>query len=167
MTWNEFFMRQVYLYASKSKDASTKIGAVLVRNNTVISGGYNGICRDVREDFSERHVRPLKYSFYEHAERNSFYNAARMGICTEGSILYTNGLPCLDCARGVIQSGIYRVVIHKQWNDIWLALTKTNPKWMGYDSYTKEMFQEARIIWEEFDMRLGIETRISELTCSV
>jgi dCMP deaminase len=50
----------------------------------------------------------------EHAERNAIYNANRTGVPLLGSRLYVNWVPCTDCARAIIQSGIREVIIHKQ-----------------------------------------------------
>jgi dCMP deaminase len=115
MTWDEFFMNIAGVYATKSKDPSTKVGAVIVGpDREQRAGGFNGFCRGVVDDpkrFPERHARPEKYSWFEHAERNAIYNAARVGTPTKGCTLYIKGgPPCADCARGVIQSGIIEVV---------------------------------------------------------
>ena len=54
----------------------------------------------------ERQERPEKYYWFEHAERNSIYNAARIGVSTKGSKMYmTCGVPCADCARAIINAG--------------------------------------------------------------
>lgn len=163
MNWNEFFMRHAYLYAQKSKDESTQIGAVLVNkiSKAVISGGYNGICRGVKDDIEARLQRPEKYFWFEHAERNAIYNAARTGVSTVDSHLYTNGIPCLDCARGVIQAGITKVFVHAQWDCLWEENQKNNLQWLGRITRTSEMFEEAGVEWESLDLDLGISLLIS------
>src|SRR5438045_6573381 len=104
-SWDEYFMRHVYLVASKSKDTRTKIGAVIVRDKRIISEGYNGICQGVYDHIESRYVKPKKYFFFEHGERNAVYGCARHGIATLGAKIYTQGIPCADCARAVIQAG--------------------------------------------------------------
>ena len=102
------------LVAEKSKDPSTKVGAVIVgKNNEVVSTGFNGFPRGFKDkDVPERYERPLKYDLTEHAERNAIYNAARIGSRLDECKIYVNSLPpCTDCARGIIQSGIKEVVI--------------------------------------------------------
>lgn len=119
-SWDVMFMRHVYEIASKSKDTRTKIGAVLVKEKRIILSGYNGIIEGVEDNVSkvpERYERPEKYFWQEHAERNVCYFAARKGIATEGATLYTQGVPCCDCIRGILQSGIVEIVVHKQWQD--------------------------------------------------
>lgn len=94
-----------------SKDRSTKVGCVIVGNaNQVLALGYNGFPRGCDDNAPERHDRPLKYKWTEHAERNAIYNAARTGTNLTGAVLYVPWFPCVDCARGIAQSGISHVV---------------------------------------------------------
>jgi len=141
--WNEWFMQGVYWVASKSKDPKTKIGALIVKDKRIISTGYNGIPIGVDDDNEVRHQRPEKYKWYEHGERNAIYAAAKYGIDTNGATLYTNALPCADCARGIIQSGIKNVYIHRQFND--LCDKANREQWKGHDNVTFTMFNEADI----------------------
>jgi dCMP deaminase len=111
MDWDSYFTSMANLVASKSKDRSTKVGCVIVGpTNEVRSTGYNGFCRGIDDWVEARHSRPEKYLWAEHAERNAIYNAARNGIRLEDCTLYSTVFPCSDCARGIIQSGIKRVV---------------------------------------------------------
>lgn len=146
VSWDSFFMSMAYLAAMKSEDKSSKIGAVLVGNsNEIISIGYNGFPRKVNESESERHERPLKYSFYEHGERNSLYNAARIGVSTLGARCYTNGTPCVDCARGLIQAGLKEVIVDSRWEENPFA-GNNRQKWLESAIYSKEMFKESGVI---------------------
>jgi dCMP deaminase len=154
-TWDEFFMRHTYLVATKSKDLKTKIGAVLVRDQHVISEGYNGICRKVVDTVPTRLERPEKYLWFEHAERNSVFTCARHGISTLGSVMFTQGIPCSDCARAVIQAGVVEVVVHQQWED--RSGLKENPKWTQSCATSVEMFNEAGVKLRYFDMELGTQ----------
>ena len=72
--------------------------------------GFNGFPRGVDDTVEERHERPAKYVWTEHAERNAIYNAARSGTSLDGCTLYVNLHPCADCARAIIQTGITLVV---------------------------------------------------------
>lgn len=114
--WDDYFLQMAEFVAQKSKDDSTQVGCVITNESqAVVSTGYNGFPRGVREDVDLRHARPEKYFWNEHAERNALYNAARMGSRTEGCTAYLAGIPripvCVDCARGLIQAGISRVVV--------------------------------------------------------
>lgn len=163
--WDEFFMRHVYLAGSKSKDKSTQIGAILVRDGIVISEGYNGICRNVDDSIVERSDRPEKYHWYEHGERNAVYNCAKIGTSSNKTIMYTNDTPCTDCGRAVIQAGIKEVVLHKQWGDVWRKLK--GDKWKGQDERSLTMFNEAGVKVRWFDSVLGLQCLISEKVCEV
>jgi dCMP deaminase len=66
----------------------------------------------------ERHNRPEKYLWTEHAERNAIYNAVRRGVPLLGSTIYTTLFPCCECARAIVQSGIaYVVSVEPDWTD--------------------------------------------------
>ena len=116
MTWIDYFLSIAEAVRQKSKDPNTKVGAVIVGpDRQVLSTGFNGFPRQVREDIPSRWEKPTKYSYVEHAERNAIYNAARHGVALKGCTLYMVGfgppnVPCTGCARGVIQAGIIKVV---------------------------------------------------------
>lgn len=158
-SWDEYFLKHVYLAASKSKDSSTQIGAVLIKDNAVVSEGYNGICRGVKEcpvNNSERLQRPEKYFWFEHGERNAIYNAARRGIATEGCLMFTQGIPCADCARGVIQAGIKEIYVHRQWAE--QSQKKDRIKWVESCARSMDMFNESGVKVFEIDLALGVKT---------
>jgi dCMP deaminase len=141
-TWDEYFMEMAALVATKSKDPNTQHGAVIVGpNNEVRSTGFNGFPRGVIDN-ARYNVRPLKYFYVEHAERNAIYNAARHGTALEGCTMYVTGCPCHDCARGIIQSGIKRVVMAK-------GSAEFNERWKESMEHTMVMFDEADIDVEE------------------
>jgi dCMP deaminase len=105
--------------ASWSIDESRKIGAVIVDDrNDVISMGWNGPPRGIDDTQERIHIRPEKYKWYEHAERNALYNAAANGRKLVGCKIYQNMYPCADCARGIVQSGIVKVItVEPNWDD--------------------------------------------------
>jgi dCMP deaminase len=107
-SWDQHFLDMAALAATRSKDRSTRVGAVIVDlNRNVRATGYNGFPRLVNDDIDARHERPIKYRFTEHAERNAIYSAARAGVSTDRCTMYCTHAPCTDCARAVIQAGIY------------------------------------------------------------
>ena len=140
MEWDDFFFELSYTVAKKSKDPSTRVGAVIVGSgNEILSVGYNGFPRGVEDTHYRLANRETKYKLIEHAERNAIYNAARIGVSLLGSTLYVAWKPCHECARAIIQSGISTVVIGdcmeeslvERWADSW--------------EYTDLMFREAGI----------------------
>ena len=114
MTWDEYFLSIAKVVALKSKDQSNKIGAVIVGpGHEIRSTGYNGFPRGMDDDDPMKQERPLKYKYFEHAERNAIYNAARFGAVTEGCTMYCLWPPCSDCARAIIQAGITKLIVGK------------------------------------------------------
>jgi len=95
-----------------SKDDSTKVGCLFIAPKTyeILTLGYNGMPRGVDESKKHRWIRPQKYDYFEHAERNAIFNAARTGTSLLDSICIVTLFPCCDCARGIIQSGAKMVV---------------------------------------------------------
>jgi len=113
MTWDTYFISMLYLVAMKSKDEKTQNSSIIVGpDNEIRSTGYNSFPRGINDNIPERQERPEKYFWFEHGERNSIYNAARVGIPLKGCRLYVTGIPCMDCARGIIQAGITEVIFH-------------------------------------------------------
>lgn len=111
MNWDDYFMGMAGFVATKSKDRSTKVGCVIVGpDNEVRTTGYNNFPRGVNDDAPERHERPEKYFWTEHAERNAIYAAARVGTPLKGCRAYLPWFPCMDCARALVQSGIAEVI---------------------------------------------------------
>ena len=112
MNWKEYFRGIAQQVKLKSKDKYTQIGAVVVGiDNQIVSTGYNSFPRGINDMLDERQERPEKYYWFEHAERNSLYNAALIGVSTKGCTMYlTCGIPCADCARGIINSGIKKIL---------------------------------------------------------
>ncbi len=154
-SWDELFMRMVYLVSSKSKDNRTKIGAVLVRDRRMVSAGFNGFPEGVDDDVEERYERPLKYEYVVHAEHNAVLQCAFSTQSSEGTILYTNGVPCGGCAKAVLQGKIQEVVVHVQWQEH----EKTGmTHWQNTCSVSSTMFAEKGIRIRPFDQKLGVKT---------
>ena len=113
-SWKKWHLGLAHWVSGKSKDRSTKVGAVIVDDeNTIISTGFNSFPRGVNDDIDERHVRPTKYLYTEHAERNAIYNAARQILKGKTLVLQYAPCPCHDCTRAVIQSGIKKIIVPK------------------------------------------------------
>lgn len=142
--WNYRFLALAEMIASWSKDPSTKTGAVVVGPDKEIRAtGYNGLVRGVADDIPERMVRPTKYDFFEHAERNAVYNACLTGTSLRGCTIFCTLTPCTDCARAIIQAGIKEVITYEyQIND-------NDPKntWRDKLNYSAEMFKEAGVTY--------------------
>lgn len=137
-------MRIASAVSFMSKDTSTKVGCVIVgKTGEPLSWGFNGFPRKVNDDVKERYIRPLKYKWTEHSERNAIYNAARTGTSLVGGKIYiTSLIPCVDCSRAIIQSGIKEVFVEKK------AFDKSNTRskaWLEDWPICVRMFKEAGV----------------------
>ena len=118
MKWDDYFLNIAKAVSLKSKDESSKIGAIIVGpDHEIRSTGYNGFPRGFDDSDPVKQERPLKYKYFEHAERNAIFNAARYGASTKGCTLYCEWPPCTDCARAIIQAGIVRIRLSKAVSD--------------------------------------------------
>ncbi len=147
-----FFMKAVYLSAELSKDPRTKIGAVLVKDNNIISTGYNNFPRGVFDTEEDYLNREIKYSKIVHGEANAILNAARAGASTLGSTLYTQGIPCAECAKAIIQCGCHSVIFHIQWPNL-----VHSEKWVKSTALSKQMLREANIELHALNKKLDIK----------
>jgi dCMP deaminase len=147
MNWKEYFRGIAHQVKLKSKDRYTQIGAVVVgSDNQIVSTGYNSFPRGIDDNIDERQERPEKYYWFEHAERNSLYNAALIGVSTKGCTMYlTCGIPCSDCARGIINSGISKIVCERVGGAV-------GNLWDEHAKRSIEMFNEAGVKIEYYEM---------------
>lgn len=136
---------RAYVAADCSPDASTQNGALIVDSeNKIIACGCNRFPDKVTSKES-RWERPIKYKFVEHAERNAIYFAARNGISLRNKTMVCPWAACSDCARAIIQSGIKKLVTHKQAHD------RSPPRWMDEIEIAFTMFNEADVDVVMFD----------------
>lgn len=132
-----------------SKDPSRQIGGMPVgaiavsEKGQVLSQGYNGFPRNIKDTFERPHDKEQKYKYVVHAEMNVIYNATYTGVSLDGATLYVVGLPvCSECAKGIIQTGIKHIIMSIEED------YKVTDRWMQSFEITKEMFDEAGITWE-------------------
>ena len=111
LKWELRWFQLVDLVASWSSDPSTKVGAVIIPENSDIPIiGWNGFPRGVA-DTPERYAdRDIKYMLVAHAESNAIINAARNGVNLKGSTIYISHPPCNECSKLIVQSGIKKVI---------------------------------------------------------
>lgn len=109
--WHERFIKLAHEVAEWSKDPSTKVGCVLVKNKRVISTGYNGFPKNISDSFDRLMDREQKYEITVHAEINAITTAALHGVSTEGSTAYVTFNPCSRCASVLINAGIDSVYV--------------------------------------------------------
>ncbi len=107
------YARMAQIWAENSYCVRRKVGALVVKNNMIISDGYNGtptgfenICED-ENNVSKPYVL--------HAEANAITKLARSSNSSDGATLYVTASPCIECAKLIIQSGIKRVIYTEQY----------------------------------------------------
>jgi dCMP deaminase len=139
--WDNRYLSLAEAVSSWSKDPSRKIGAVAVgAKGQVLAQGYNGFPRGIEDTDARYLIRERKYELVVHAEMNVIYNATYNGVSLDGATLYVTGLPvCSECAKGIIQVGIKRVVMREM---------EIPPTWEASWRKTKEMFDETGIRFE-------------------
>lgn len=110
ITWDQFFMAQCHLLALRSTCTRLAVGAVIVRDNRVIAGGYNGSisggdhCIDQGCYVVDNHcVRTI------HAEMNALLQCAKYGTPAKEAAVYVTHFPCLPCTKSIIQAGITHI----------------------------------------------------------
>ncbi|MEK9574701.1 MAG: dCMP deaminase family protein [Gammaproteobacteria bacterium] len=136
--WDKRYLALAKEVASWSKDPSTQVGAVTVGNKKeVLSQGFNGFPRGIIDSEDRYNNRETKYKYVVHAEMNAIYNATYSGVSLDGAVLYVYGLPiCSECAKGIIQVGIKKVIIEK---------SKELDNWNESVALSQEMFDEAGV----------------------
>ena len=139
--WDARWLEVASMVSTWSKDPSTQIGAIAVKDKRLVSTGYNGFPRGI-EDLDDRwNNREEKYKYVVHAEMNCIYNANYHNQSLKGSTMYIVGLPvCHECAKGIIQAGVVRVVAE---------FLDAPLKWAKSTEITTKMFKEAGVIYDK------------------
>jgi len=144
--WHHRYLELASTVASWSKDPSRKIGAIAVKDQQILSVGYNGFPRGIDDDPVRLNNRIEKYKFVVHAEKNLIYNATHNGVSLAGSTVYVSGLPvCSECAKGLIQVGVKTVVMED--------VDNIRDNWAESWELTKSLFDEARIEYKILEVK--------------
>lgn len=123
--WDEYFMRIAEVVASRSNCSRRQVAAVIVKDQRIISTGYNGTPRGVKNCFEGGCPRAQSNStsgndlgngICNHAEENAIVQAAYHGISVKDSTLYCTLSPCLLCAKMIINAGISEVVYETEYS---------------------------------------------------
>lgn len=136
ITKEEFYIDLIQYEALLSPDPSTKIGALIVRDDNILGSGHNDFPKGV-EVTPERLERPHKYFYFEHAERMAIANANENETDLRGSEMYVSSYPCADCARSLITAGITK--LHCYEPDF------SHPQWGSHWKAAQEMLSEAEV----------------------
>lgn len=106
------YLRMATIWAENSYCKRRKVGALLVKEQMIISDGYNGTPAGF-ENVCEDEDTGLTKPYVLHAEANAITKVARSSNSSQGATLYVTASPCLECAKLIIQAGIRRVVFNE------------------------------------------------------
>jgi dCMP deaminase len=125
--WDEYFLHIAEAVSTRADCNRGKIGAVLVRDRRILSTGYNcapkGLphCSEagclVKKEINENGEQHERCVRTVHAELNSIVQAAVHGVRTDNSTLYGIYKPCSVCMKALINAGIKRVVVKRDYHD--------------------------------------------------
>ena len=116
--WNTYFMNMAQAAATRSTCTRKHVGAVIVRDKSILSTGYNGSirgmphCTEVGCDVENDHCVATV-----HAEANAIIQAAKHGVCIEGADIYVTASPCWNCFKLIVNSGIKRIFYGEFYRD--------------------------------------------------
>lgn len=102
------YLRMARIWAENSYCVRRKVGALVVKDNAIISDGYNGTPSGFENKCEDDNN--VTYPYVLHAEANAITKLARSSNNSDGSTLYVTASPCIECAKLIIQAGIKRVV---------------------------------------------------------
>jgi dCMP deaminase len=116
--WDEYFMTIASVVASRATCDRKHVGAVIVRDRTILSTGYNGSirgmphCDDVGHMMQDGHCVATI-----HAEANALVQAARNGVSIEGASIYVTASPCWTCFKMIANAGIREIYFGEFYRD--------------------------------------------------
>jgi len=141
--WHVRFIKLAHEVAEWSKDPSTKVGCVLVKNKRVISTGYNGFPKNISDSFDRLMDREQKYEMTVHAEINAITTAALHGVSTEEATAYITFNPCSRCAAVLINAGIDSVYVS--------TANEIPTRWLQSFILASKMLAEAGVEYHTID----------------
>jgi dCMP deaminase len=110
-SWDEYFMNIARMVATRATCDRKHVGAVLVRDRTLLSTGYNGSIRGLGHCSEDGHMMEDGHCVRTvHAEANAIIQAAKNGVGIDGATIYTTASPCWPCFKLIANSGARRIV---------------------------------------------------------
>ncbi len=143
-------LKIAYIDAQKSTNISTQNAALLIDgNDNIILSATNSFPNGVDENIERQQDKTIRRKYSVHAERNVIYNATKHGIKTDGLIMVCPWATCTECAWAIIQTGIKKLITHKQ------ALDRSD-SWKEDIEFAFNMLREAGIEIVIFDGKIGV-----------
>jgi dCMP deaminase len=116
--WDQYFMNIAQVVASRSTCPRKFVGAVIVRDRTILSTGYNGSIRGMPHCTDEGHMMENGHCVATiHAEANAIIQAAKNGVLIDGGMIYITASPCWNCFKQIANAGIRRIVYGEFYRD--------------------------------------------------
>ena len=116
--WDEYFMNIAKVVASRSTCDRKFVGAVIVRDKTILSTGYNGSIRKLEHCDEAGHMMEGGHCVATiHAEANAILQAAKNGVRIDESSIYTTASPCWPCFKMIANAGIRRICYGEFYRD--------------------------------------------------
>src|ERR1700729_1915629 len=118
VSWDEYFMNIAREVSTRSTCDRKFVGAIIVRDKSILATGYNGSIRGLPHCDEEGHLMEEGHCVRTvHAEANAIVQAARNGIRIDGSAIYVTASPCWGCFRLIANAGVTRVVFGEFYRD--------------------------------------------------
>ncbi len=118
LSWDEYFMTIAYQVATRATCDRKHVGAVIVRNKTILSTGYNGSIRGLEHCDEVGHLMESGHCVRTvHAEANAIAQAARNGVRIDDASIYVTASPCWGCFRLIVNAGINRIAFGEFYRD--------------------------------------------------
>jgi dCMP deaminase len=116
--WDTYFMDIARVIATRATCDRKHVGAVLVRDRTILSTGYNGSIRGLPHCDEAGHMMEGGHCVATvHAEANAIIQAAKNGVSIDGATIYTTASPCWPCFKLIANSGCVRIVFGEFYRD--------------------------------------------------
>jgi len=117
-SWDEYFMGIARQVASRATCDRKHVGALLVRDRTILSTGYNGSIRGLPHCDEVGHMMENGHCVATvHAEANAIIQAAKNGVRIDGATMYTSASPCWSCFKLIANAGCVRIVYGEFYRD--------------------------------------------------
>jgi dCMP deaminase len=116
--WDQYFMSIAQVVATRATCPRKYVGAVIVRDKTILSTGYNGSIRGMPHCSEVGHMMEDNHCVATiHAEANAIIQAARNGVRIDGATIYVTASPCWNCFKMVANAGIGRIAYGEFYRD--------------------------------------------------
>ncbi len=110
---DERYIRMAFIWAENSYCKRRQVGSLIVKDQMIISDGYNGTPSKFENNCEDENGETKPYVL--HAEANAITKVARSHNSSEGATMYVTTSPCIECAKLIIQAGIKRVVFNQKY----------------------------------------------------